>query len=656
MALTRSKNKLQSERSRDRLQRPSQSPTRRWKGTGPFVLVGILFLLHSLGLLLLFDPITGFIDNQPVIEQDWGLHFHHIKSMEEFWRQHRSLWGYNPFFMAGYPSNTIQDLSIKLFEILSLLLSSLGLKLVQAFKLSVFMTTACVPWMLFFAARNFFDEEISVATVSPVAALLGTAYWWNSLPREMFFYGMVGFPVSSNFALLTLSLLYQVFRSERTLSSLHWAWLLAATAILPLHFQAVLILAPAALALLITHRGSLSRKSLLWLVAGAVASLLANLIWLLPAWTHRGDNASSAIVAQLPIFVSSDPLTFLKDYLRPAGYWTFRASFWENGLRWMLLILGLTGMVKLIRTREQRNLGIVMACGVSALFLLAYFGSLIPSLKSLQPLRFKVPYDLFLVLTSSYLIGLWRRSSSSNSRSTWIPVLLACGLITVLINLIQTESKNTMRLRTQISPEVKELVEWVRNETPIDGRVLFEESGDETGFVYEGTYLSSFLPYWTGRQLIGGPINLYNDRHHFAEFHSGMLFKRDILSLTDEELYNYFRMYNIGAVVAFHPRSIQRLRSSYLVSLDRRVGDIHLMTVKLPLSWFLKGNGDLKVGLNMLKASGVSGDEVILKYHWVKGLVSKPAVRIAPQKFLDDPIPFIKVINPPPEFTLQIGQ
>jgi len=130
--------------------------------------------------------------------------------------------------MAGYPSNTIQDLSIKLFEILSLILSSLALELVQAFKLSVFMVTACVPWMIFFAARNLFDEEALVASVPPVAALLGTAYWWNSLPREMFFYGMVGFPVSSYFSLLTLSLFYRVFRSERPLSFFHWAWLLAA--------------------------------------------------------------------------------------------------------------------------------------------------------------------------------------------------------------------------------------------------------------------------------------------------------------------------------------------------------------------------------------------------------------------------------------------
>jgi hypothetical protein len=104
-------------------------------------------------------------------------------------------------------------------------------------------------------------------------------------------------------------------------------------------------------------------------------------------------------------------------------------------------------------------------------------------------------------------------------------------------------------------------VDWINQATPAEGRVLFDESGDETGFVYDGMYLSAFIPYWTGRQLIGGPINLYNDRHHFAEFHSGKLLKKEIHRLTDDAIRNYFRLYNIGAVVAFHPDSIQRIQS-----------------------------------------------------------------------------------------------
>ncbi|HXV83926.1 MAG TPA: hypothetical protein VEG60_29065, partial [Candidatus Binatia bacterium] len=77
----------------------------------------IIFVLHAVGLALIFAAPQEAFNRQPIVEQDWGLHFHHLMSMVAFWQEDRSLWGYNPLFMGGYPSNTIQDLSIKLFEI-----------------------------------------------------------------------------------------------------------------------------------------------------------------------------------------------------------------------------------------------------------------------------------------------------------------------------------------------------------------------------------------------------------------------------------------------------------------------------------------------------------------------------------------------------------
>src|SRR6185503_16045689 len=93
--------------------------------------------------------------------------------------------------------DTIQDLSIKFFEIAALGLSALTLTAVQWFKLSAFLSIAAVPWLMFFAARNFFYAVDSNNLIAHSAALLGTIYWWNSLPREMFFYGMIGFSIAS---------------------------------------------------------------------------------------------------------------------------------------------------------------------------------------------------------------------------------------------------------------------------------------------------------------------------------------------------------------------------------------------------------------------------------------------------------------------------
>jgi hypothetical protein len=302
--------------------------------------------------------------------------------------------------------------------------------------------------------------------------------------------------------------------------------------------------------------------------------------------------------------------------------------------------------------------GVALAFGTAVLVLFSYFGSQVPFLSNWQPLRFKVAYDFIFVLSAAHFIAAYESSWRSGGQRSLVLFRIAviCGVLAFSINLLQTESKKGMRLRTQAPLEIDAVLKWIRNEAPPNGRILFEESGDETRFFYTGIYLSSFIPEWTGRHLIGGPINLYNDRHHFAEFHSAMLFKRDITTFTDEELRGYFRHYNIGAIVAFHPRSVQRLLAvPGLASTDRRVGDLHLMKVNQHLSWLLKGEGEIAAGFNRIRGSNIQGDEIILKYHWTKGLVSDPPANIVQERVLDDPIPFIKIIRPPPAFILRAG-
>ena len=557
--------------------------------------------------------------------------------------------------MSGYPSNTIQDLSIKFFEFVSIGLSAVALTPIQWFKITAFLSAASVPWVAYFAARNLFEQDDVKNIAAPSAALLGTIYWWNSLPREMFFYGMVGYPAAAYLSVLGASLFYRIAKHPASWSPAHLGWILFAIVILPLHVQSALILLPALLSLLIAQPKLLKPNFALWIMAAGVISLSANLTWLVPAFTHRHDDVSSAIVEQLSLFVSADPLTFFKDYLGPNNYWSFRPSFWEKGVRLTLLLLGLLGLLQLWRG-EHKPLGAVLIGTALTFFTVTYFGSMIPFLKGWQPLRFKIPYDLVLVLAAAYSIARWVTDRPSASPAYVVPVLLLGGGA-FLINLATTESLGKLKLRTQVRPEISAIVDWVRTQSPADARVLFEESGDETGFVYDGMYLSSFIPHWTGRQLIGGPINLYNDRHHFAEFHSGKLFKRDIQTLDNDEIKNYLRLYNVGAVVAFHPASIQRLLSiPGLVTVDRQIGPIFLMKVDQPLTWFLQGAGNVKSGPNRLEISDVRGNEITLKYHWIEGLAGSPAVIIIPVKIGEDPIPFIKVVDPPAVFTLQIGK
>ena len=179
-------------------------------------------------------------------------------------------------------------------------------------------------------------------------------------------------------------------------------------------------------------------------------------------------------------------------------------------------------------------------------------------------------------------------------------------------------------------------------------------TGDETGFVYDSMYLSAFIPHWTGRGLIGGPINLYNDRHHFGKFHSGKLLKKEIQALTDEAIRNYFQLYNIGAVVAFYPASVQRLRAvPGLVTLERRVGPVHPMRVNQPLGWFFQGEGKVKAGLNRLYLSELKGKRLSSSITGLKDFRQARPRKSCRSRISDDPIPFIKIMGPADTLTLR---
>jgi hypothetical protein len=54
-----------------------------------------------------------------------------------------------------------------------------------------------------------------------------------------------------------------------------------------------------------------------------------------------------------------------------------------------------------------------------------------------------------------------------------------------------------------------------------------------------------------------------------------------------------------------------------------------------------------------LELRDLKGREIVLKYHWLENLSGAPAVKIVPIQLADDPIPFIKLIDPPSSVVLR---
>ena len=85
------------------------------------------------------------------------------------------------------------------------------------------------------------------------------------------------------------------------------------------------------------------------------------------------------------------------------------------------------------------------------------------------------------------------------------------------------------------------------------------------------------------------------------------------------------------------------------------VGDVSFYQLDRPHQFFVEGSGLVTDrDHNRLVLEELSGDEIVLKYHFMKGLQAQPAAELAPIYIGSDPNPFIKILRPPKRLTLSL--
>lgn len=84
---------------------------RRWAG-------GLLILVLAAHIILSvrqFPSLRAIVDpDAPVVMVDHAIHEYHGALGARFLREHGTSWGYDPFFMAGYPETPVWDSSSNL--------------------------------------------------------------------------------------------------------------------------------------------------------------------------------------------------------------------------------------------------------------------------------------------------------------------------------------------------------------------------------------------------------------------------------------------------------------------------------------------------------------------------------------------------------------
>ncbi|MDR3635994.1 MAG: hypothetical protein P4L84_19485 [Isosphaeraceae bacterium] len=642
-------------------------------------LLAIVLAAHITLSVRQFPSIRSIVDPKtPVLVVDHAIHEYHGALGARFLHEHGTTWGYDPFFMAGYPETPVWDSSSNL----SILFQTLagGRYSPAAYKVGLLvcliLTVAMVPAGAWGAGLG--ETEVAVA------ALLAWFVFWTGFAADLWRTGLFAFEVASGGLPLLIGLALRV-DTRPTVG--RWAALTVTGALLVFAHVTTPILA---LGAVVGFAAAAARRhDQRWaaaMVAAPVLALLANAFWLVPLWRFRGIRTPSFI------FMSTDTAWYLWYFLRGPGP--------DSRNTLALLILGGAGLA-LWWAEGARVRAAAFGGGALALLALFGFGSLWGVTLVLEPLRFRVPLVLLLAVPAASALcrtaGWATRAFGGGRRGGALTALGGAALVAGLA----FATPFTFRfagarcaiawsrpLVVGLRPEMHALVRALRMKTDPSARVLFEdqlrllEATDPESVHW--TPLLPFLLQPDARQLIGGLYHTafiaHNRAASFGDFQLG---GRYIEQWSPGELTAYFDRYNIGWVVCWSPLSrftFDHLPAARRIAVVPRYGTPYrrfapephtlqvfqqrtdpatamkylseaeslyaIYRIERPHSFFLRGTGQVSaVDANRVELSGVvpDGGEVVLSLHWLETWRTDPPLAVGPTSVPGDQVPFIRI-------------
>ena len=308
--------------------------------------------------------------------------------------------------------------------------------------------------------------------------------------------------------------------------------------------------------------------------------------------------------------------------------------------------------------------------------MLGYCGSAIGTIYTLSPLRFALPlYALLCIAAARGVagVGLVARlvdRMGGRALRLGISALLTLTIVAVASWKVTTdwsESASPLAVRSlkvRFPAELEEILGWLRTNTNRDGRILIEDavhdfSSFEDLHVWFGGHIPSLLPYLLEREIIGGPTETCHLVHHFASFQSGILFGRSADTFSEETLEDYLDAYNIGWAVCWSEEAKALFRRfDRLAVSEKCVGRFEIFTMSIPRSFIIGGTGSVTASPDRIELQGAKTDgaSIVLKYHWMDGLRAEPERTVEKAQVLDDPVGFIRVVDPPEEMVIVLDK
>ena len=610
----------------------------------------IFVLLMALQLFLTlsaFNSKEDIVNDKPVLNVDWCSQYYWAHSAKINYEKTGRMWGYDPYFMAGYPLSFVFNSSLPV-QISAVVFDEVSIS--RVIKACFIISFLLAPFSFYFSMKQFGLENNQALA----ACVLGTVYFWLGENAWFGHMGMISGAFILHFYLVPLSLFYRFLKlhENRAFSLL----LFSATLAFTVHKTAFVLLIPISGLWFVMYSGYLSRREWGMLIGLVIFVALFNMHWLYPFFKFLPLKIEDAATTH---FQSEHILRFITDLAPVPPYQPFYAL---PIAKIMLIALGVIGIRELKGKDDHLVYSILLA--MIFLFSLTYFGSFFDKVRHLQPYRYVSSlYYLWLPLAGTGIFKLYGKFSKVKGGKP-AAIFISAAIMGILLFALPNFRffSKIAPLSTKLDGDSQAVLEWVKNNTDQTGRILIEDINkwtDKPGAytVYGGTRFVQMLPIWTRRELIGGPFPNAFIKHHYADFHDGILTNERIKDFTDKMLDDTFKMYNIGWVVCWSDDSEKRFSSYPGVKDKKQFGGLFVFSIERERSFFLEGSGTVESEIGYLTLKDVVPEKrkVVIAYHWVDDLITKPDAELFQVMTGDDPVGFIGIKNPPKELKIRLG-
>ena len=619
-------------------------------------ILGAILLVSAYSITLFLKPGEIF-SNAPIYTDDYAMHLAQCLSTKRFLSSFGHCWGYDPFFLAGFPRGALVNADNKAWELFFYLLSPLSEGF--AFKAYLILFLLLYPFFLYAAARNF---NLSRG-VSVIASLLALLFFYLSIAIDFVSWGMVSYVFMSYFSIYLFSLFYKLMEC--------FTWkrycilaLLSSLSLLMHILSPFTLVIPILIAYCLTAK-KLSPSRHMAMLLMVVIILAINSFWLIPIAHFFQDKTVRPENYTFTLQINNlyEPVNV---YLQQKQGILHRKVPQLNNtfMDVMLLLFGIGGFYCLWKERMTKLI-LPLAGGILFLCAIAYYGSHTAFFAQLQPQRFTIPLNIFLIIPASVGIFIMFQTLL---KGKGIPALCfsAALLFAVLVGPVVKPLKaivsyNLYRLSCEFPAPLTELLSWLEEHTTRDGRILLEDSEfsrEIPKHTYYGGHFPALFPERVQREYLCGPRPMYPIKHSYASFSAGVLFEKKVEDYSLEALKQHFALYNVKWVVCWLEQSKKVFNQypGYLVK-KAEIDIFSIYEVNKNPSFFLKGKGVVQSDYNQLALSQIAAadDEIIISYHWMQGLRSKPARKLERVFVGKDPIGFIRIIDPPQSLVIYNG-